>query len=91
MFNALCFFFFKVWRGMTLFVHLQGSRIFSKFDLKAGFWQLRFIDTGADTSMIDPYVFPSDYWEPQSGRLDWQLDQFSFRVVGEFGSEHWNF
>ncbi|KAH9780712.1 hypothetical protein KPL71_008183 [Citrus sinensis] len=24
----------------TLFVHLQGARIFSKFDLKAGFWQL---------------------------------------------------
>ncbi|KAH9671268.1 hypothetical protein KPL70_017299 [Citrus sinensis] len=24
----------------TLFVHLQGARIFSKFDLKAGFWHL---------------------------------------------------
>ncbi|KAH9680032.1 hypothetical protein KPL71_026386 [Citrus sinensis] len=24
----------------TLFVHLQGARIFSKFDLKVGFWQL---------------------------------------------------
>ncbi|KAH9680015.1 hypothetical protein KPL71_026374 [Citrus sinensis] len=24
----------------TMFVHLQGARIFSKFDLKAGFWQL---------------------------------------------------
>ncbi|KAH9769355.1 hypothetical protein KPL71_011965 [Citrus sinensis] len=24
----------------TLFVHLQGAHIFSKFDLKAGFWQL---------------------------------------------------
>ena len=24
----------------TLFVHLQGARIFFKFDLKAGFWQL---------------------------------------------------
>ena len=23
-----------------------------------------FIDTGADTSMIDPSVLPSDYWEP---------------------------
>ena len=27
-------------RIQTLFVHLQGARIFSKFDLKAGFWQL---------------------------------------------------
>ncbi|KAH9697996.1 hypothetical protein KPL71_023832 [Citrus sinensis] len=25
-----------------------------------------FIDTGADTSMIDPFVLPSDYWEPHS-------------------------
>ncbi|KAH9734790.1 hypothetical protein KPL71_017507 [Citrus sinensis] len=25
-----------------------------------------FIDTGADTSMIDPSVLPSDYWEPHS-------------------------
>ena len=25
-----------------------------------------FIDTGVDTSMIDPSVLPSDYWEPHS-------------------------
>ena len=25
-----------------------------------------FIDTGADISMIDPSVLPSDYWEPHS-------------------------
>ena len=25
-----------------------------------------FIDTGADTSMIDPSVLPSDYWETHS-------------------------
>ncbi|KAH9657988.1 hypothetical protein KPL70_023307 [Citrus sinensis] len=27
---------------------------------------IEFIDTGADTSMIDPFVLPSDYWEPHS-------------------------
>ncbi|KAH9716979.1 hypothetical protein KPL71_021656 [Citrus sinensis] len=27
---------------------------------------IEFIDTGADTSMIDPSVLPSDYWEPHS-------------------------
>ncbi|KAH9769430.1 hypothetical protein KPL71_011998 [Citrus sinensis] len=27
---------------------------------------IEFIDTGVDTSMIDPSVLPSDYWEPHS-------------------------
>ena len=31
---------FPLPKFQTLFVHLQGARIFSKFDLKAGFWQL---------------------------------------------------
>ncbi|KAH9792634.1 hypothetical protein KPL71_004206 [Citrus sinensis] len=31
---------FPLPKNQTLFVHLQGARIFSKFDLKAGFWQL---------------------------------------------------
>ena len=31
---------FPLQKIQTLFVYLQGARIFSKFDLKAGFWQL---------------------------------------------------
>ncbi|KAH9649287.1 hypothetical protein KPL70_025929 [Citrus sinensis] len=31
---------FPLLKIQTLFVHFQGARIFSKFDLKAGFWQL---------------------------------------------------
>ncbi|KAH9780715.1 hypothetical protein KPL71_008185 [Citrus sinensis] len=31
---------FPLLKIQTLFVHLQGARIFSKFDLKASFWQL---------------------------------------------------
>ncbi|KAH9649400.1 hypothetical protein KPL70_025972 [Citrus sinensis] len=31
---------FPLRKIQTLFVHLQGARIFSKFDLKAGFWKL---------------------------------------------------
>ena len=27
---------------------------------------IEFIDTGTDTSMIDPSILPSDYWEPHS-------------------------
>ncbi|KAH9792715.1 hypothetical protein KPL71_004244 [Citrus sinensis] len=54
----------------TLFVHLQGARIFSKFDLKAGFWQLVAIHTSQLSRMLKQQCPP---WGPAQTEAVQQL------------------
>ena len=55
----------------TLFVHLQGAQIFSKFDLKAGFWQLG----------ISPVDRPKTAFCIPDAHYQWTVMPFGLKVA----------
>ncbi|KAH9716804.1 hypothetical protein KPL71_021584 [Citrus sinensis] len=55
----------------TLFVHLQGARIFSKFNLKAGFWQLG----------ISPVDRPKTAFCIPDAHYQWTVMPFGLKVA----------
>ncbi|KAH9686137.1 hypothetical protein KPL70_014250 [Citrus sinensis] len=55
----------------TLFVHLQGARIFSKFDLKVGFWQLG----------ISPVDRPKTVFYIPNAHYQWTVMPFGLKVA----------
>ncbi|XP_024039315.1 uncharacterized protein LOC112097956 [Citrus clementina] len=62
----------------TLFVHLHGARIFSKFDLKASFWQLG----------ISPVDHPKTAFCIPDAHYQWTVMPFGLKDIFEDGGEH---
>ncbi|KAH9680173.1 hypothetical protein KPL71_026451 [Citrus sinensis] len=62
---------FPLLKVQTLFVHLQGACIFSKFDLKAGFWQLG----------ISPVDHPKTAFCIPDAHYQWTVMPFGLKVA----------